>query len=52
MSTLNYNGALAKGIYFDDNNLWLDLTDGRKLSVPLVYFPRLLKATLEEKIIL
>ncbi len=36
---------LAKKITFDSNNMWVELTDGRKLGVPLVYFPRLLHAT-------
>lgn len=36
---------LAKKITFDSHNMWVELTDGRKLGVPLVYFPRLLNAT-------
>ena len=27
------------------SNLWVDFADGRKLGVPLAYFPRLLNAT-------
>ena len=41
--------ARAQKIWIDDENLWLLLTDGRQLSVPLVYFPRLLKATPEQR---
>jgi hypothetical protein len=41
--------AAAKKIWFDDENMWLLLTDGRQLSVPLVYFPRLLHATPEQR---
>jgi hypothetical protein len=41
--------AVAKKIWFDDENMWLLLTDGRQLSVPLVYFPRLLHATAEQR---
>jgi len=41
--------AAAKKIWFDDENMWLLLTDGRQLSVPLVYFPRLLHATAEQR---
>ncbi len=37
--------ASAKRIWFDEENMWLELTDGRKLSVPLAYFPRLLHAS-------
>lgn len=39
----------AKKVWVDDENLWLLLSDGRQLSVPLVYFPRLLKATPEQR---
>ena len=37
--------ALARRIHFDEETLWVDLTDGRKLGVPLAYFPRLLRAS-------
>lgn len=30
---------------FDSNMIWLTLADGRRLGVPLAYFPRLLAAT-------
>ena len=36
--------ALAERVRFDAETLWVDLTDGRKLGVPLAYFPRLLRA--------
>ncbi len=42
-------GASAKRIWFDDENMWLELTDGRQLSVPLAYFPRLLHSTPEQR---
>ena len=44
MSTLAIESAASK-IWFDKENLWVLLHDGRQLAVPLVYFPRLLKAT-------
>ncbi len=34
----------ATSVDFDDTNLWVFLTDGRQLGIPLVYFPRLLNA--------
>ena len=37
--------SLAKAVSFDANATWVDFVDGRKLSVPLAYFPRLLNAT-------
>lgn len=44
MTTLAVTAA-AKRVWFDEANIWLELTDGRQLSVPLAYFPRLLHAT-------
>jgi hypothetical protein len=44
MSTLTTE-AKATRVWFDDENLWLDLADGRMLAVPISYFPRLLKAS-------
>jgi hypothetical protein len=35
----------AKTVKFDANMMWVEVTDGRTLGVPLAYFPRLLKAT-------
>jgi len=46
MTTLTATAA-AKRVWFDEANIWLELTDGRQLSVPLAYFPRLLHATKE-----
>ena len=35
----------AKAVRFDDDTMWVDLSDGRTLGVPLAWFPRLLNAT-------
>ena len=35
----------ATAVRFDDHTMWVDLTDGRTLGVPLAWFPRLLNAT-------
>lgn len=35
----------AKKVTFDQDTMWVELTDGRTLGVPLAYFPRLLQAT-------
>jgi len=48
MNTL-INKPRANKIWFDEENLWLLLSDGRQLSVPLSYFPRLEKATPEQR---
>ena len=37
--------SAAKSVHFDENNIWVELTDGRVLGVPLAWFPRLLAAT-------
>jgi hypothetical protein len=34
---------------FDDFTMWVELTDGRTLGVPLAWFPRLLNATPAER---
>ncbi|GAX61570.1 hypothetical protein SCALIN_C25_0017 [Candidatus Scalindua japonica] len=48
MSTLTFE-ASAKKVWFDNENMWVSLIDGRQLSIPLVYFPRLLNATPEQR---
>ena len=44
MNTLTFNNPLAEKLSFDAENMWIELKDGRTLSVPLAYFPRLLSA--------
>lgn len=41
--------AKATRVHFDEDTMWVDLTDGRQLGVPLAYFPRLLQATPEQR---
>jgi hypothetical protein len=36
-------------VRFDDDSMWVHLDDGRVLSVPLAWFPRLLAAAPEER---
>jgi Protein of unknown function (DUF2442) len=36
-------------VRFDDNSMWVELADGRMLSVPLAWFPRLLHASAQER---
>lgn len=38
-----------KSVRFDENCLWVDLSDGRVIAVPLAWFPRLLHATPEQR---
>ncbi len=39
----------AKAARFDENSLWVDLSDGRVIAVPLAWFPRLLHASDEQR---
>jgi hypothetical protein len=39
----------ATAVRFDDHIMWVDLTDGRTLGVPLAWFPRLLRASPTER---
>jgi len=39
----------ATAVRFDDQTMWVDLSDGRTLGVPLAWFPRLLNATPAER---
>lgn len=50
MSTLVAEAEpLAKHLRFDDDTMWVNLADGRQLGVPLAYFPRLLRASPEQR---
>ena len=48
MST-SVSDPMAKRVSFDPDMIWVDLADGRRLGVPLAYFPRLLNATPEQR---
>ncbi len=39
----------AKAVRFDDNIMWVELSDGRTLGIPLAWFPRLLHAKPEQR---
>lgn len=38
-----------RAVRFDDDNLWVSLSDGRTIAAPLTWFPRLLQATPEQR---
>ena len=38
----------AKHVRFDENIMWVELDDARILGIPLVWFPKLLRATKAE----
>ncbi len=50
MSTLpiKSRSAFARNVSFDDDSLIVDLDDGRTVSVPLAWFPRLQHASRKE----
>lgn len=39
----------ATEVRFDEDKMWVGLSDGRTLGVPLVWFPRLLEAEPSER---
>jgi len=40
---------LTTNLYFDNYNLIVELNDGRTISVPLEWFPRLLNASKKQR---
>ena len=38
-----------KAVRFDDDTLWVSLSDGRTIAAPLAWFPRLLEAAPEQR---
>jgi hypothetical protein len=41
--------ASPKAVRFDDDILWVSLSDGRTIAAPLAWFPRLLQASPEQR---
>ena len=39
----------AKSVRFDNHSMWIELSDGRTLGIPLAWFPRLLHAMPEQR---
>jgi Protein of unknown function (DUF2442) len=35
----------ARAVRFDDDSMWVELSDGRTIGVPYAWFPRLLNAS-------
>ena len=38
-----------KSVRFEDDTLWVSLSDGRTIAAPLAWFPRLLEAAPEQR---
>lgn len=49
MSILHNRTASATDVYFDDKRIHVRLSDGREISAPLEWFPRLYHATNEQR---
>ena len=41
--------ALAQSVTFDEDMMHVPLTDGRRISVPIIWFPVLLKASADQR---
>ncbi len=39
----------ALQVRFDADTMWVELSDGRTLGVPLAWFPKLLRGTMKER---
>jgi hypothetical protein len=39
----------TKAVRFDEDTLWVSLSDGRTIAAPLAWFPRLLEAAPEQR---
>lgn len=39
----------AKRVRFDSDCMWVELSDGRTIGVPLAWFPRLLRSTAKQR---
>lgn len=39
----------ASAVRFDQDSMWVELSDGRTLGVPLAWFPRLLHSSAEQR---
>jgi hypothetical protein len=39
----------AVAVRFDEDTMWVELSDGRTLGVPLAWFPRLLGASRQQR---
>jgi hypothetical protein len=44
-TTIDRMSISPTNVRFDEHRMWVDLSDGRTLGVPLAWFPRLLHAT-------
>ena len=43
------SSVTASSVRFDQDSMWVELSDGRTLGVPLAWFPRLLHGSAEQR---
>jgi hypothetical protein len=48
-STIDLKTILATNVFVTDETLTVDLSDGRTISIPLSWFPRLMHGSVEER---
>src|SRR5205085_174351 len=48
-ATIGCMSISGASVRFDEHTMWVELSDGRTLGVPLAWFPRLLRATPAER---
>lgn len=46
---MNSSDVKAISVRFDEDSMWVNLSDGRVIGVPIAWFPRLLRGTPEER---
>ncbi|HHB83870.1 MAG TPA: DUF2442 domain-containing protein [Devosia sp.] len=39
----------AESVKFDDNQMWVSLSDGRVIGIPLAWFPKLMRASEKDR---
>src|SRR4030065_2145441 len=49
ISTVEAEGPVAEGVTVTEDTLSVDLSDGRTISVPLAWFPRLMHGSQKER---
>lgn len=49
MKPKNHMTIWPKAVRFDEDTLWVGLSDGRTIAAPLAWFPRLLEAAPEQR---
>jgi hypothetical protein len=49
-SAIQFRTAMAKSVTVSDDSLTVDLVDGRTITVPLAWFPRLSRGTISERV--